>query len=206
MLKEFLAWTERHPIALALVLIGGLGGGVSTVTGTTTFLWKLAFPETEDEQKLDPFGRPIVTGRLCPVLYDASCVVDNKSALAEIGKHSGGVIALELRIDWAVDTLDSRWAMCDDGEGVSDVPINLDHSEPSFIVFDVPIVANSCDQQEFLGLSGDVLNAGLTQENAGNQEYLIIGTFFVGSGELFNDTLPTVAYPAWTKLEVFPKS
>ncbi len=195
---------------LGLVLIGGLGGGVSTLTGTTTYLWDLIFQETagetKNEQRLDAFGRPILSGRLCPVLYDATCLTDNKSTLAEISRRGGSVIALELRIDWAVDALDLRWAMCDNGRRISDRPINLEHANPGFIVFDVPVDAKSCDQQEFFGLSRDVLDGGLVQKNAGNHEYLIIGTFFVGSGELFNETLPTVAYPGWLKIEEFSEN
>lgn len=209
-MKTVLSWIEKHPLILSLVLIGGISGGISTLSGTTTYVIEWFSPPTQERydepEKLDPFGRPIVSGRICPFLYESTCVDDNKSTISKIRSNGGNVIALELQIDWSVDALDARWEMCSDGEALSDTPINLDHAEPGFVVFDVPIDPNSCAQSEFMGLPSEVLGKGVVQENAGNIEYLILGTYYVGWGELFNDTLPTVAYPGWIKLDVFPKN
>ncbi|MCB1471237.1 MAG: hypothetical protein KDK08_29635 [Rhizobiaceae bacterium] len=207
-MNEILRWLERHPLVGALVLIGGIGGGISTMFGSIELARSLLFPvpvpSPIHEGVLENGDKvPQVSGRFCPVLFEQSCVDDNQRTLDELGKHGGDVVSLNLQIDWGV--YDLRWDLCDEGAGISDSPIELFYSDPEFVVFDVPIDRDSCEQKEFVGISSDVLDAGLVQENAGNRAYLIIGTFLVGWGELFNDTLPTVAYPGWTKLERFPR-
>ena len=168
-LRRLIDRAQAHPVVLGLVLLGGVAGGVTALTGTGAAVldWMR--------------GDGTVAGRVCPILFEDDCLTDNQKFADNLPAWRDGenLVELDLAIDWG--GLDQREELCGDAADLDGLPPSTHDVASGWTVLAVPVSEESCDADLFLAFRDAEFEAGLVSSGGGGSEYRIIGTFFVSA-------------------------
>lgn len=172
-------WFQNHPIVTGLVLIGGIGGGISALNGGIVAVQSLFE------------GKPIVlNGRICPALYASDCIQSNKEFHDQLNGIHGKIVQVDLKIEQAWH--DKRDDTC--GDDWIDTKITYANAaQGDWNVMEIPTEDNDCSFVQLIAFDSTTLKDGEVSSGGGGTEYVIKGAFLVGLAGSLPPGMPTVA-------------
>lgn len=186
-MKRVLAWIESRKLIAALILIGGIGGGLTVLLDAG----KLVASIFEDDK--------IIVGTVCPILYASKCAGTNEAVREALSLKVDQIIALELTIEHG--GLDKRVSICPDDETDWGSTDEYSATQTGWTVFELPTNTSLCEQENFIGFDDDVLEAARVPGGEQGAVYLIKGDFAVGVGDLTNANQPSIVNKGWYQLK-----
>lgn len=192
-MRRLIETLEAHPIVALIVLIGGIAGGIGSLWAMGVSIAALIGLDDDDL---------VISGRVCPVLYETDCFGSNAEVLAQLGNAVGQIADVDLRIEWGGS--DVRGTQCPDAALTGDIPDDHTPDARDFRVFALPVYADGCDAGAFMGFDVNMMDRSLIPSSDGGEIYVIRGTFLVGVGELMHPTLPQLVWPGWYQLKRAP--